>query len=163
MDRMIEKYLICDLCFFFFLHYILGTGKGIAIINITIIQQISKYFLYKNIYIFYIKIIQKNLQLYKNRNYTHYRSNCWAVIDLLHFSNITTCYRTRSNSTAGRCVRVETNLPGTSFVCAIFFYSKYITRKCFSLKVKVLEYNIHSGATQWRISTSVNVIVAFLR
>ena len=44
-------------------------------------------------------------------------------------------------------VRVETNLSGTSAVCVIF-YSKCITRKCLTLKmkVKVTEYNIHNDS-----------------
>ena len=43
--------------------------------------------------------------------------------------------------------------------CLRIVYYKYVTRKCFTLKinVKVTEYNIRHGAIRWRISISINV------
>ena len=41
----------------------------------------------------------------------------------------------------------------------LFFYTKCMTRKCltFKMKVKITEYNVYNGVIRWRISTSVKV------
>ena len=45
--------------------------------------------------------------------------------------------------------------------CLPIFYNKRITRKCLTLKTKVMvvEYNIRNGPIRWQISTSMKVIV----
>ena len=60
--------------------------------------------------------------------------NINQIDDLQHQQKI------KSNSSAG-AVRVEANLPGTTLTLKV--------------KVKVTDYNVHSGAIRWRISTSV--------
>ena len=50
-------------------------------------------------------------------------------------------------------MRVKAHLLG-HLLPVPFCYNKCITRKC----LKITEYNIHSCANQWRISTSVKVI-----
>ena len=64
-------------------------------------------------------------------------------------------YATRETLWGGGVVRVEASLSGTSAACSIF-YSKCITRKYSTLKMKIkfTENSIHNSAIRWRISTS---------
>ena len=67
----------------------------------------------------------------------------------------------KSNSTAG-AVQVEANLPGIR--CLYIFFSKCMTRKCFTLKIKVMvtEYNIHNVPILWQMSTSIKLALEHL-
>ena len=70
----------------------------------------------------------------------------------------------KSNSTSGGRASRGKSAGDIRFLCN-FFYSKCITRKCLTLKMKVKDkaYNIRNGPIRWQISTPIKIILEYFR